>query len=176
MTRFLQDLLHLCRPHWSGLPPQVTVHLCLVLFLTLFSISVLNRQTHHYSCPGLVWLLLPSVALTLTNSSPCVTLTRIAWGLREWTSSTDLTGLQIHMIEMKMRFRDITSHIMISMFQHLIKWFGYWPYASSVPPNDHTWRWKEPWVNLTTLNHIQQLHWWMGVWLGKQTPKCHLKG
>ncbi len=45
MMRFLQDLLDLCSPHWSSLPPQVTVHLCLVLSLTLFSISVLNRDS-----------------------------------------------------------------------------------------------------------------------------------
>lgn len=98
MTRFLRDLLDLCSPHRSGLPPQVIVHLCLVLFLTLFSVSVLNRETHNYSCLVLVCLPLPSVALTLTNGSPCVTPAWIFLSESWIRSSTNLAGLQIHML------------------------------------------------------------------------------
>lgn len=143
MTRFLRDLLGQCSPQRSGLPPQVIVYLCLVLFLTLFSVSVLNRETHHYSCLGLVCLHLPS--LTLTNRSPCMTPTWIFLSescVRKdnyifqvqkpvepfWVPACQrlnrIIVVLVDQSEIKRRFRHITCHIITFMFQHLIKWLG----------------------------------------------------
>lgn len=68
-------------PHRSSLPPQVIVHLCLVSFFNpLLNFRVKQRDSLFMSGPH--------VALTLTNSSPCKTLTLMNlspdWGLREY--------------------------------------------------------------------------------------------